>query len=178
MLKKEILVKSEDIYKGRLLNIKKETVRVQSGREDIRELALHPDGVCIIAVDENGMVYTVRQYRRPFDDFLLELPAGKIEDGEDPLFAARRELEEETGLSGGEMIYLGGYMVSPGFTDEIDHIYLCLHAKEGETHFDEDEFIEIEKKSLRELIEMTERNEICDAKTAIGILRSARYLGI
>lgn len=175
MLKKEELIKSEQIFKGKLLDIRREIVRVQNGREAVREIACHPGGVCVAAVDNDMNVITVTQYRRPFDDFVLELPAGKREAGEEALTSAVRELREETGCTAEKFTYLGDYFVSPGFTTEVISIYLAEGLCQGEQDPDEDEFLEIKKIPLQKLLQMVMNNEIYDAKTAIGILKAARY---
>lgn len=173
---REKLIKSEEIFKGRVITLKKETVLLPNGEEAGREIVLHPGGVAILPLDDNGDVYMVRQYRRPFDDILLEIPAGKLNYGEDHFECGVRELEEETGLTASKYDYLGEFYVTPGFCREKIHLYLARGLKKGEMHLDEDEFLEVEKISLENLINMVMTNEIKDAKTAIAILKTKVFL--
>lgn len=169
---REKLVKSEEIFEGRVITVKKETVLLPNGEEASREIVLHPGGVAILPLDDEGNVYMVRQYRRPFDELLLEIPAGKLNYGEDHFECGVRELEEETGLTAEKYDYLGQFYVTPGFCREIIHIYLARGLKKGEMHLDEDEFLEVEKIPFEKLLDMVMTNEITDAKTAIGILKT------
>lgn len=173
---REKLIKSEEIFKGRVITLKKETVLLPNGEEAGREIVLHPGGVSILPLDENGNVYMVRQYRRPFDDILLEIPAGKLDYGEDPFECGVRELSEETGLTAGKYDYLGKFYVTPGFCREVIHIYLARDLKKGNMHLDEDEFLEVEKIPFNTLLDMAMSNEIKDAKTAIAILKTKIFL--
>ena len=118
----------------------------------------------------------VRQFRYPFQRMMLEAPAGKLEYGEDPRDCAVRELSEETGFSADEMIYLGACCTSPGFSTEVLHIYLALGLHAGESHPDEDEFLDVEKHSLTELSEKVMSGEIDDGKTIVAVLKTEKYL--
>lgn len=173
---REKLIKSEEIFKGRVITLKKETVLLPNGEEAGREIVLHPGGVAILPLDDNGDVFVVRQYRRPFDDILLEIPAGKLNYGEDHFECGVRELEEETGLTASKYDYLGEFYVTPGFCREKIHLYLARGLKKGEMHLDEDEFLEVEKIPFENLINMVMTNEIKDAKTAIAILKTKVFL--
>lgn len=173
---REKLIKSEEIFKGRVITLKKETVLLPNGEEAGREIVLHPGGVAILPLDDNGDVFVVRQYRRPFDDILLEIPAGKLNYGEDHFECGVRELEEETGLTASKYDYLGEFYVTPGFCREKIHLYLARGLKKGEMHLDEDEFLEVEKIPFENLINMVMTNEIKDAKTAIAILKTKIFL--
>lgn len=177
MLIKEKLIKSEDIFKGRIINVKVDTVEIaQNGNVATREIVEHPGGVGVVAITDEGKVCMVRQYRRPFDDMILEIPAGKLEWGEDHYDCGVRELEEETGYSAKEFVYLGMFYVSPGFCTEKIHIYLATGLTKGKTNPDEDEFVEIYEYSLDETMKMIMDNRLTDAKTVIGIMKAYTYL--
>ena len=163
-------------YSGILMDVHVDKVALPGGRTSQREIAEHPGGVTILPLDENGDVYCVRQYRYAFSTELLEIPAGKLEPGEEPLSAAIRELGEETGIAAGRIDSLGAFMMSPGFCTEVLHLYLARDLRFGVAHPDEDELLNVEKYSLRTLVDMVMRGEIGDAKSAIAILKSARFL--
>lgn len=175
---REKLVKSEEIFNGKVIRLKKEVVLLPNGEEAGREIVNHPGGVAILPLDNENNVYMVRQYRRPFDDILLEIPAGKLNYGEDPFACGTRELEEETGLVAEKYDYLGKFYVTPGFCSEVIHLYLARGLKKGEAHLDEDEFLEVYKMPFDELFSMVMNNEIKDAKTAIAILKTKALLSL
>ena len=127
-------------------------------------------------IDENNNVYMVKQFRKPCEKVILEIPAGKIDKDEEPINCGIRELEEETGLKAHNFISLGSMLPSPGYTAEVIHIYLALDLYEGEVHLDEGEFLSVEKYHIDELVKMIMDNEIRDAKTVIGILKAKEYL--
>ena len=163
-------------YSGIIVKVRLDRAELENGKIVRREVVEHPGGVGILPVDENGVCYMVRQFRYPFSRQLLEIPAGKLEYGEDPLECAVRELSEETGFTADELIYLGKCLTSPGFSSETLHIYLARGLHAGRAHLDEDEFLNVEKHSLSELCEMAEHNELEDAKTVIAVLKAERYL--
>ncbi len=177
MLEKEKSVKSEKIYDGKIIKVRVDSVEVvQNGNMAIREIVEHPGGVGIAAVNDSGEICLVRQYRRPFDDFVTEIPAGKLEWGENHRDCGMRELREETGCSAESFIYLGGFYSSPGFCSEIIHLYLARGLTAGENDLDEDEFVETEWRRLDEAVKMVMDNEIKDAKTAVAILKADAYI--
>ena len=163
-------------YKGVIVDVETDMVRLTNGNITIREVVRHPGGVCVLALDEGERVAVVRQYRYPFAAHLLELPAGKLEYGEEPLSAAKRELSEETGLSAERWDSLGALYTSPGFSTEKLYLYLASGLHQGQAHPDPNEFLDVEKIPLAELVERVERGEICDAKTVAGVLRAERLL--
>ncbi len=166
----------EELYEGRIIHVFRDRVRLQDGREALREIVDHPGGVTVIPVDTDGSVYCVRQYRYPYGEHVLETPAGKLERGEDPLDCAMRELSEETGLTAEQYVDLGGIYPSPGYCREIIHIYLATKLRPGEQHLDAGELLDVEKHPLDELVEMAMRNELKDAKTVIAVLKAQRWL--
>lgn len=163
-------------YKGIIVDVETDMVELSNGAVTLREVVRHPGGVCVAAVDEEGFIAVVRQYRYPFGEHLLELPAGKLEHGEEPLPAAKRELSEETGLEAERWTELGALYTSPGFSTEKLYIYLATGLKRGQAHPDPNEFLDVERMPLSELIGRIERGEIRDAKTVAGALRAERAL--
>ncbi len=167
---------SEDIfYKGKILKFHVDKVKLENGRTSTRECVDHPGGVSIAALTAENELYFVRQYRYPYHETVLELPAGKLEKGENPLVAGKRELREETGVEGESYISLGKLYPSPGYTSEVIWLYACREKSRGDTHFDTDEFIKIEKIPMKEAVRKVLSNEIPDAKTQILILKLAAY---
>ena len=177
MLYKEKTISSKKIFNGKIINLKVDTVSLPNGITATRELIEHPGGVAVVPVDENGFVYLVRQFRKPYEEFVLEIPAGKRDKDEDIIIGAKRELSEETGLLAEKFIDLGEFYPTPGYVDEIIYIYLALGLKKGEAHLDEDEFVETEKIHIDKLCNMIMNNEIKDGKTIAAILKAKIYLG-
>ena len=166
----------EDHYRGRIVTVHTDTVQLDDGTTAFREIVDHPGGVGIVAVDAEGGVFMVRQYRYAMGKELLEIPAGKLEKGEDPYECAVRELGEETGCTAGKIVPLGTLYPSPGYTREVLYIYLALDLREGESHPDEGEFLDVLRMPLDKLCDMAENGEISDAKSVIGLLRARKYL--
>lgn len=166
----EKTIGSEEIFDGRIIKVKVDTVTLPNGKSATRELVGHPGGVGVIAVDENRQVYMVEQFRKPFEKMVTEIPAGKLEYGEDPLLAAQRELEEEVGVKAGKIKSIGSYYSSPGFCDEVIHLYLATDLLAVGQHLDEDEFLNVLKIDLDSLHSSVLKGEIKDGKTAIAVL--------
>ena len=166
----EKTIGSEKIFEGRVIKVKRDTVELPNGHTSTREVVEHPGGVAIVPVDDEGYVYMVRQYRYPLGRLCLELPAGKLEYGEDHRECGIRELGEETGMECEDYRYLGVFCPSPGFCQELIHIYMATGLKQGAVHPDEDEFLEIEKYHIDELINMIREGKLQDGKTVIGLL--------
>jgi len=169
-------ISRDTVYAGRLVNVRHDVAEIADGQHVGRVVVEHPGGVCIIPVDADNNCWCVRQFRYPFMEELLEFPAGKLELGEDPFECAIRELAEETGLSAGQVIYLGPIYPSPGYLNEILHLYLALDLSLGEASPDEGEFLTVEQIPMDTLLEMAAAGNIPDAKTALGIFRAAAYL--
>lgn len=166
----------DDKYHGIIVDVHLDHVRLDDGSIARREVVEHPGGVTILPVDGEGNCYMVRQFRYPAGHMMLESPAGKLEYGEDHRDCAVRELSEETGFTADELIYLGGFYTSPGFSTELLHIYLALGLHAGKSHLDEGEFLNVEKLPLQQLIHMVMANEIEDAKTMIAVLKAEKVL--
>lgn len=169
---KETRLTSEQVFDGALLKVYRDTVRLPDGREAVREVVRHPGAVVIVPVDEAGRVHLVRQFRYPYDCALLEVPAGKLEPGEEPFPAAQRELEEEIGARAEDWLPMGEALPTPGFCDELQHVYLARRLTFGATHPDEDEFLEQVALPMAEAVAMAVDGRIRDCKTAAAILRA------
>ena len=169
-------VGSVEKYKGIIVRVRLDDAELYTGKVVKREVVEHPGGVTILPVDEEGNCTMVRQFRYPFGRVMLEAPAGKLEYGEDHRECAVRELSEETGFTADELVYLGGCCTSPGFSTEVLHIYLALGLHAGESHPDQDEFLNVEKIPLHTLARMVMDGEIDDAKTIVAVLKAEEYL--
>ncbi len=172
----EKTIKSERIYEGKIINLRKDKVVVMHGTSE-REIVEHNGGAVLAAVTPEGKLVMVRQYRKPAGRVMLEVPAGKIDPGEKPEVTAARELKEETGYTAGKVEYLMDFYPSVGYSEEVLYLYLCTELTPGETNFDENEAIDIEEYEIGELHDMVMRGEIHDAKTIIAILAVKDLLG-
>ncbi len=177
MIYEEKSVSSQELFKGKIVTLKVDEVLMPDGKLAERELVLHPGGVGVVAVDDEGQVILVRQFRKPIETAIYEIPAGKLDPGEDHRLCGIRELEEETGLRAERFEYLGYIYPSPGFTDEVTHIYLATGLSQGECHPDEDEFLDVVRMPLCDVVTMVMENKINDAKTVAGILKAEKMLG-
>ena len=175
MYKFEKKIRSCKLYEGIIVDVLMDDIELPNKKSAKREIVVHPGGVCILPVDNDGKVYLVEQYRYAAESLMLEAPAGKLEPGEDPLLCAKRELIEETGCSAGNWISLGDVFTSPGFSTEKLHLYLATDLKNGTPCPDEDEFVELKTMRLDELIKLIDENKISDGKTVIAALRTKRY---
>lgn len=176
-LKEEILT-SEQMYQGKIINLRKDVVRLPNNNETLREIVEHPGGVGILPLDNDGMVYMVRQYRHGVREAVLEIPAGKLNYGEDALLCGKRELLEEIGASADEYIGLGVIYPTPAYCEEVLPVFLAKGLTFSKQKLDDDEFLEIEKIPLRELLNMALQNELKDAKTQIAVLKAAVHEGL
>jgi len=179
---RERLISSEVIRQSRILEFRIDTVEAADGHRSTRDIAAHPGGVCVVAIDGQDRILLVRQWRHAAGRALLEIPAGTLDrepDGsiEDHAAAAARELEEETGSRAGAWRYLGAFWTAPGFTSELMHLYLAtdvVAVHEGGLAPDEDERLELHPVEFEEAVAMVERGELPDAKTIVGVLLVAR----
>lgn len=171
---------SNCLHHGKAFDLIVEEIEYPSGRHGIREIAKHNGGSVIVPLFDNGDVLLVRQYRQPFHNFILELPAGKLEPNEDPLICAQRELQEETGLAATKFEKLTAMYSTPGFCSEILHIYLATGispSAKGQTLEEGELSLTLEQYSLASAVAMIERGEITDGKTIVGILMTKDKFG-
>jgi len=172
----EKTISEQHIYTGNIINVDRLTVSLPDGKIATRDIIRHPGASAIVALNKNGEMYMVRQYRKPIEVVSLEIPAGKLDAGEDPAVCAARELKEETGLSAGKIIHMLSIHSTPGFSNEILHIYAAVDLNEGNSCTDEDEFVSTEKYTVKELTNMVMSGEITDAKSIIGIFLAEKIL--
>lgn len=165
----EKTISSEMIYEGKILNLRRDKVTTVDGTS-YREIIEHNGAVCIAAITDSGNMVMVKQYRKPLERVVLEVPAGKIDGDEEPLSAAIRELKEETGYEAKHIQHLSRFYPSVAYCKELIHLFLCTGLVPGETHFDDNEAIDIEEYSIDYLYDKVMKGELEDAKTLIAIL--------
>jgi len=158
------------IYEGKILNLRRDKVHVKDNQTSYREIVEHNGGVALAAVTPEGKMVMVRQYRKAAEKAILEVPAGKIEKGEDHRLTAERELKEETGYSAGKIEFITSFYSSIGYSTEVIYLYIATDLTPGETDFDDNESIEILEYDVPKLKEMVLYGEIVDAKTIAAIL--------
>ncbi|MBM3925906.1 MAG: NUDIX hydrolase [SAR202 cluster bacterium] len=166
----EPTIESRRVFEGRIVNLRVDTVRMANERTTTREVVEHAPCVCIVPLDDDGSVILVRQYRKPVEKFLLEVPAGGMDKGEDPKAAAHRELQEETGLRARRMEPLSFFWTTPGFCDEGMNAFLATGLTKGDDHMDEDEDIEVERVPLSQVPDMISSGQIQDVKTIASLM--------
>ncbi len=166
---------SEMKFDGKLIKVTYDVAEV-NGKEAWREVVHHPGASAVIAIDEDNRIIMEKQFRYALNDYLLEIPAGKLDAGEDPLVCAKRELEEETGIVASEWISLGTIATSPGFCNEVIHLYVAKGLSKGEIHWDEDEYVEVERYTFDELLQRIKEEKIKDSKSLSALLLAMPYL--
>ena len=166
----ESTVDQREIYRGRVVSVRIDTVQMQNGHVATREVVVHNPAVAMIPVAADGRILLVRQWRTPVGSVLLEAPAGSADDGEAPEAAVQRELQEEIGFRAGRLNRLGGFWVAPGYCTEYIHVYLCEDLIESRLPGDEDEHIEVTPLTLDEALAAIADGTIQDAKTQVGLL--------
>lgn len=167
---------TDKVYSGKLLKIYRDTVLLENGNTSVREIAKHPGGVCVAALEDDGSLWFVRQYRYAVGEDVLELPAGKLEPGEDPDDAIVRELKEETGCTADSIIKVSASFPSPGYTSEVLHLYIARGLHHGDQHLDEDEDLDAFRIPLADAVKMVMNGEIRDSKTQTLILMAEKLL--
>jgi ADP-ribose pyrophosphatase len=172
----EEILQSEYLYRGRVVALRLDQVRLPTQRVVAREIVEHRGAVVIIALDPRKRVLLVRQYRSGARGELLEIPAGTLEENEDPALCAPRELKEETGYHAAQWQALGHFYSSPGICTEKMYLFLARRLTRGTATPEEDELIRAEFVPLSRALKMIERGEIVDAKTIVGLLRVHRLL--
>ncbi|AZV44213.1 ADP-ribose pyrophosphatase [Peribacillus asahii] len=167
----EKTLSSQKIFTGKVISLQVDDVELPNGKTSKREIIKHPGAVAVIAITDDGKIVMVEQYRKAMERSLVEIPAGKLEPGEEPLKTAERELEEETGYVCERLEHVISFYTSPGFADELVHVYVAhqLSKKEDAASLDEDEFVEVIELTLEEAQQYIEEEKIYDAKTAYAV---------
>lgn len=172
----EKTLKSELKFDGRIIKVVLDDIELPNGEKSKREVVKHNGGVCVLVLDDDNNVFFVKQFRYPYQEVVLEVPAGKLELGEDPFEAVKREQREETGTIGKNYIYLGDLYPTPGYCGEIIRIWACRVDSFCDMDLDEDEFVEVVKMPFQKALDMVMNNEIPDSKTQTAILKTAILL--
>ncbi len=176
---RETTISRQDIFSGRVFSVHVDEVGLPNGSSSVREIIDHNGGVCVAALNKNGEIALVRQFRYAYGETVLELPAGKLESGEAPDSAICRELREEVGAEGINWRSMGQLYPSPGYVNEIIHLYACdISGSLIEQKLDEDEFLNVEFMPLKKAAELVLRGEIKDSKSQVLILKCAIEQGI
>lgn len=174
-MREEKTVSSKSIFKGVAVNLRVDTVQMPDGRESIREIIEHPECIVVIPVDKEDNVLLVKQYRKPVEKELLEVPAGGIDEGEDIETAVRREMQEETGYLPQKLVKLGGFYSAPGFCTEYLHLYLATDLTPSRLFAEDTEGIELVKIPVSGIKELLASGEVCDAKSFAGLYMYLAY---
>jgi ADP-ribose pyrophosphatase len=169
-------LESQSMYHGRAFDIRRDTVRLPDGRTTRLDIVEHIGSVVIVPVDADGNLYFVRQYRHAAGLDMLELPAGTLEPGEDPLVCAQREVREETGMASANIREIGGFYLAPGYSTEFMHVYLATELTHDPLSPDEDEFLSVEKYSLAETNKLFEDHRLPDSKSLAALLLAKSFL--
>lgn len=169
-------ISSEYKFKGKIINLRVDEALLPNGATSTREVVEHNGGICVVPITEKGEVLMVEQFRYPYSEVVLEIPAGKRDGDEEPLEGGKRELKEETGAVAENYTFLGELYPSPGYCGEIIYMYLATGLSYGDTNPDDDEFLDIKKIPLETAVEMIMNGEIKDAKTQAAILKAERIL--
>jgi len=170
------LIRSETVYRGRVFEVRQDFIRLPNGKTAQLDIVAHRDSVTILPLDDQGRIWFIRQYRRPIDAYLLELPAGVAEPGEDPLENAQRELREETGMGADSIQLLGSFFLAPGYSNEYMHIFLAQDLFPSPLPGDEDEIIEVEKIPASEAYRLAETGKLNDSKSIIALFWARPFL--
>ncbi len=167
---RETLLKSEKVFEGRLIGVRKDEVRLPNGRMSVREVVEHPGAVAIVPLLEDDRVVLVRQFRYAVGKALMEIPAGTRHPNEPPEECAQRELREETGYIAQQLTHLTDFYVAPGYSTELIHLFVATGLQPAKGEQDEDELVEVVTLPLSEAVAAIERGEVQDAKTIVGLL--------
>ena len=173
-----VLLSTRPVHRGRVLDLALETVRLPNGEEIELEIIHHRGAAAVVPVDADGSVWLVRQYRHATGQYLLEIPAGKLDGGEAPETCAAREVEEEVGRRAGKLTPLGFIWTTPGFTDERIWLYLATDLGESKQALERDEWLTVERRPLEEAVRLAEEGTITDGKSICALRRAARKLGV
>ena len=172
------IVSSETMFTGRIFDVRRDHVRLPDGKVAKFEFVVHEKSITLLPIDQDGQIWFIEQFRHPVGKNLLELPAGVMGKGEEPIVAAQRELREETGVAARELTCIGEFYLAPGYSDEYMYVYLARQLYPAPLTPDEDEFIRVIKTPAVEALRMGENGQIFDAKTLAALLLARPYLGI
>lgn len=170
----EHTLSSQQIFQGKVISLQVDEVRLPNGNTAAREIVKHPGAVAVIALVD-GKLLAVEQYRKPLERLQLEIPAGKLDNNEAPEEAAKRELQEETGYTCGAVAHLHSMATSPGFADEVIHLYVAQDLRAGTSRPDDDEFLAVQSLTYDEALEAVRQGRICDAKTLLAMYAWQKY---
>jgi ADP-ribose pyrophosphatase len=159
---------TEPIFQGKIITLQVDTIELPEGKTATREIVRHPGAAAVLALHEDRML-VVEQYRKPMEKFQIEIPAGKLDPGEDPIVCAGRELEEETGFRAATLKPISAFYTSPGFADEKLYLYLAEGLERGAMNPDEDEYLRVDAITLEEALAYIEVGRISDAKTILAV---------
>ncbi len=165
----EKTIEREVIYQGKIFDVEKHVVSLPNGNTSVRELVYHNGAVAVLVIDESDNIVMVEQYRKAFESMSLEIPAGKLEKGEEPMASAGRELEEETGYTAESLEKIFSFYGAPGFCSERVDVFVAKGLSAGEMNLDEDEFLNVKRYSFDEAVALLDRGIITDAKTIMAI---------
>ncbi len=172
------VVRHEEIYRGKVVSLHVDTIRLPTGATAIREVVHHPGGVVAVPVLDDGRLVLIRQFRYPLQRYILEFPAGKLDINLPPLETIAREVEEETGYRAGEITHETSIYTSPGIMDEVVHLFIARSLVPAKQSLEDGEHITVEAYTPEECLRMIEAGEIADAKTILGILWYRLKLGV
>ncbi len=172
----EKTISTQPIYQGSIIDVERLTIELPDGRRATRDIVRNPGASVVIPITDDGQIVLVEQFRKPNEKVFIELPAGKLDKGEDPEHCAARELKEETGYSAKSLKKILTLHPAPAFADEILHVYLATGLTKGDCCPDEDEFISARTYDLNQVLAMIEEGLITDAKTVAGVLFAARLV--
>jgi ADP-ribose pyrophosphatase len=161
----------KEIYRGKIVTLYVDTIRQKTGAKTIREVVIHPGGVAVVPVLDDGRILLIRQFRYPIGKYILEIPAGKLDSGQPPLETIARELEEETGYCAGSLTHVCTFYTTPGISNESIHLFIARDLTPTTQRLEEGEHIIVEARSLKECLREIESGEIVDGKTILGILQ-------
>ena len=172
----EKTISSEKIFEGKIIKLFFDKVMLPNKKLATREKVWHPGAVAVVPLTSNNEIILIKQYRYPVEEVLIEIPAGKLDKDEIPSDCAKRELQEEVGAVGGNLIHLTSFHTTPGFSNELLHLYLAINFEKKENNPDEDEFLQILNVPIKECIDWVFEGKIKDAKSIIGILMANEYI--
>lgn len=172
----EKTISSKKIFEGKIIKVFFDDVMLPNKKMATREKVWHPGAVAVVPLTMDNEIILIKQYRYPVEEVLIEIPAGKLDKDEIPMDCARRELQEEVGAIGGNLVHLTSFHTTPGFSNEFLHLYLATNFENKENNPDEDEFLQIIKVPLKDSMDWVFEGKIKDAKSIIGILMTCEYI--